>query len=52
MSLFKKKKADTPELPQSYDFAKMVRDAREKEPTRFAKLQSAFDHLKKTRPKQ
>ncbi|KRN22216.1 hypothetical protein [Lacticaseibacillus camelliae] len=48
MSLFKKKQPDTPQLPQSYDFAKMVKNAREQDPSRFAKLQATFGHLKKT----
>lgn len=47
MGLFKKKQPETPQLPQSYDFAKMVKDAREKDPNRFAKLQSTFKRLKK-----
>ncbi|MFD1394018.1 hypothetical protein ACFQ3L_10615 [Lacticaseibacillus jixianensis] len=47
MSLFKKSRSDQPALPQSYDFAKMVRKAREEDPGRFAKLQAAFRGLKK-----
>lgn len=52
MSIFKKKQSQQPTLPQSYDFAKMVRSAREDDPTRFAKLQTAFKRLKKAPKKK
>ncbi|MFD1484210.1 hypothetical protein ACFQ5J_03070 [Lacticaseibacillus baoqingensis] len=42
MRLFKRK--PEPESPEAgaYDFAKMVRDAREKDPSRFKRVQAAF----------
>ncbi|MCI1987334.1 MAG: hypothetical protein LKJ69_12390 [Lactobacillus sp.] len=42
MGLFKRHADPTPADSGEYDFAKMVRDAREKDPSRFRKLQAAF----------
>lgn len=43
MSWFHKSKQPSGnDEPQAYDFAKMVKVAREKDPSKFAKLQAAF----------
>lgn len=41
----KKKPEPTRSSPTDYDFAQMVKNARDVEPTRFKKVQEQFKHL-------